>query len=119
MENKTPHSQALLRVVNDMISSADTDNNNELDLTQFTEMIKELVKTADDKELLSNDQELVKKLMAYFADPNLDPSDEMKKEIEEGKKTVNKYENGFIKFLDTPIEEHIPDMKDIKFEEVE
>ena len=32
MENKTPHSQALLKVINEMISKADTDNNNELDI---------------------------------------------------------------------------------------
>ena len=77
-------------------------------------MIKDLVKT-ENKELIDSDPELVKQLMAYFADANLDPSDDMKKEVSEGKKTVNKYENGFAKFLDTNIEEHIPGMKDIKF----
>ena len=79
-------------------------------------MITDLVKT-ENKDLLTDD--MVHELLAYFADPDLEkPSDDAKEEVREGRKRLLKYKNGLIKFLETPIEELIPEMKDIKFEEV-
>ena len=117
-ENKTPHSQALLRVIDDTITAVDTDNNNELDIAQFTDMLRNLVKH-ENKELLDN-PENIHKIMAYLADEELNmPSEDAIKEVADGKGKLLKYKNGLTKFIESKIEDLIPEMSEIKMEEVE
>ena len=41
MENKTPHSQAIISVVDELLSRQDKDNNGELNQEQFLNFLKD------------------------------------------------------------------------------
>ena len=73
MENKTPHSQALLRVVDDMLTEQDTDKNGELDVDQFIALLKSTVGSYN-RDFLNdpNNIDTVHQLMAYFIEEGLE-----------------------------------------------
>ena len=105
-------------MIDDTITAVDTDNNNELDIAQFTDMLRNLVKH-ENKELLDN-PENIHKIMAYLSDPELTmPSEDAIKEVADGKGKLLKYKNGLIKFIESKVEDLIPEMNEIKMEEVE